>query len=358
MVEEGQLSEIYYERENEYTLAGSIYKGRVTRVLPGMQSAFVDIGLERDAFLYVSDFFELEGDEEEFDSVPVIQQARESQRTQRHRQGQPSLAQPPEGPSGEEAAETENEPFILEGGAGEEPAREAQPAAEPRERESRSWGRRRRRGRRGRGFPESKFAHPAERAESEPRALESERTPPARPATPPPSPAESGTGRAPWPGYQPIVLPGESISKYQRLGKAPVVPEQEPAKDLETSFPSQAGPQAPSEDLSTRAHGEETEEKNTDNKSRAGWGFRSPLPEAPPSDQKHVEQNEASVFGAGLRVRGAETEAVPGAGQPEGSRGGNMRRSRRDARGNLRRPSRMKRPDRVRQHNPDNRTGR
>src|SRR5881275_210051 len=56
VVEEDQLTEIYFERENEYTLAGSIYKGRVTRVLPGMQSAFVNIGLERDAFLYVSDF--------------------------------------------------------------------------------------------------------------------------------------------------------------------------------------------------------------------------------------------------------------------------------------------------------------
>src|ERR1044071_8617018 len=53
VVEDDQLAEIYLERENEYTLAGSIYKGRVTRVLPGMQSAFVDIGLERDAFLYV-----------------------------------------------------------------------------------------------------------------------------------------------------------------------------------------------------------------------------------------------------------------------------------------------------------------
>ena len=63
VVEEDQLSEIYYERENEYTLAGSIYKGRVTRVLPGMQSAFVNIGLERDAFLYVSDFL-MEEDED------------------------------------------------------------------------------------------------------------------------------------------------------------------------------------------------------------------------------------------------------------------------------------------------------
>src|SRR3954451_7797366 len=65
LVEDDQLAEIIYERENEYTLAGSIYKGRVTRVLPGMQSAFVDIGLERDAFLYVSDFLDLQDDEEE-----------------------------------------------------------------------------------------------------------------------------------------------------------------------------------------------------------------------------------------------------------------------------------------------------
>src|SRR3954454_25137263 len=69
--EDDLLAEIYYERENEYTLAGSIYKGRVTRVLPGMQSAFVDIGLERDAFLYVSDFLELEDEDEQVDTVAV-----------------------------------------------------------------------------------------------------------------------------------------------------------------------------------------------------------------------------------------------------------------------------------------------
>ena len=69
LVEDDQLAEIYLERENEYTLAGSIYKGRVTRVLPGMQSAFVDIGLERDAFLYVSDFMELEEQDEDLNDV-------------------------------------------------------------------------------------------------------------------------------------------------------------------------------------------------------------------------------------------------------------------------------------------------
>src|SRR5580658_9653714 len=74
LMEDDQLAEVFFERENEYTLAGSIYKGRVTRVLPGMQSAFVDIGLERDAFLYVSDFLELTGDEEEdeeFGEIPA-----------------------------------------------------------------------------------------------------------------------------------------------------------------------------------------------------------------------------------------------------------------------------------------------
>ena len=66
MIEDDQVVEIFHQRENEYSLAGSIHKGRVTRVLPGMQSAFVDIGLERDAFLYVSDFFE---DNDEYDKI-------------------------------------------------------------------------------------------------------------------------------------------------------------------------------------------------------------------------------------------------------------------------------------------------
>jgi ribonuclease G len=68
IVENDALAEIYYERENEYTLAGSIYNGKVTRVLPGMQSSFVDIGLERDAFLYITDFMEeTEEDSADFD---------------------------------------------------------------------------------------------------------------------------------------------------------------------------------------------------------------------------------------------------------------------------------------------------
>jgi ribonuclease G len=67
IIEDGEVVEFYIERGSENTgLVGSIYKGRVSRVLPGMQSAFVEIGLERNAFLYVSDFFD---EEEELERI-------------------------------------------------------------------------------------------------------------------------------------------------------------------------------------------------------------------------------------------------------------------------------------------------
>ncbi|HWX23956.1 MAG TPA: ribonuclease E/G, partial [Vicinamibacteria bacterium] len=58
LLEDGVVCELFIEREAHRSVVGSVYKGRVTRVLPGMQSAFVDLGLERDAFLYVADVFE------------------------------------------------------------------------------------------------------------------------------------------------------------------------------------------------------------------------------------------------------------------------------------------------------------
>jgi len=67
VVEDDQLVEVYFERDTDVGLVGGIYKGRVSRVLPGMQSAFVDIGLDKDAFLYVSDFFF--EDQEDYDKI-------------------------------------------------------------------------------------------------------------------------------------------------------------------------------------------------------------------------------------------------------------------------------------------------
>ncbi len=71
-----------FSAANEYSLAGSIHKGRVTRVLPGMQSAFVDLGLERDTFLYVSDFFE---ENEDIDVAEEKPARDERERTARSR---------------------------------------------------------------------------------------------------------------------------------------------------------------------------------------------------------------------------------------------------------------------------------
>jgi ribonuclease G len=72
ILEEDQVAEIFIERERSRGVVGNVYKGRVSKVLPGMQSAFVDLGLERDGFLYVSDvvatfeeFDRLETDEDD-----------------------------------------------------------------------------------------------------------------------------------------------------------------------------------------------------------------------------------------------------------------------------------------------------
>lgn len=67
ILDNGRVTEFYIERGEENSgVVGNVYKGKVMRVLPGMQSAFVDIGLERDAFLYVSDFFD---EEEEIERI-------------------------------------------------------------------------------------------------------------------------------------------------------------------------------------------------------------------------------------------------------------------------------------------------
>jgi ribonuclease G len=58
LLENGLVVELYVERERDKSIVGNLYMGKVLRVLPGMQAAFVDIGLEKAAFLYVSDFYE------------------------------------------------------------------------------------------------------------------------------------------------------------------------------------------------------------------------------------------------------------------------------------------------------------
>jgi Rne/Rng family ribonuclease len=240
ILEDDQLAEIYYERENEYTLAGSIYNGRVTRVLPGMQSAFVDVGLERDAFLYVTDFLELEDPEEADElekasaggaAVPpreVRQGAgqdrnggrgedrgqRGGQRDQRNdsRPEQRADRAPQEGrrfvvePTGDAAPESTNESGQSD--AGQDDAASAK-----------RWrGRRRRRGGRGAsGAPEGQSGSDESTEDSseapaavEPKEIQASASSAGRQS----QQSWSSPDQAPSHTPAPFVLPGESLRKY------------------------------------------------------------------------------------------------------------------------------------------------
>lgn len=84
IVEDDAVTEFYVERGDENQgIVGNIYKGRVMKVLPGMQSAFVDIGLERDAFLYVSDFIEEEDEDGAFEDRKESARAQRPERLER-----------------------------------------------------------------------------------------------------------------------------------------------------------------------------------------------------------------------------------------------------------------------------------
>ena len=239
LVEDDQLAEIYLERENEYTLAGSIYKGRVTRVLPGMQSAFVDIGLERDAFLYVSDFMELEEQDDDLtDVVPTNRPPLPESRPQ-HESRPPQRSEVSSLPPSENASYViESEPFEEEQASAASSVPEpGNSDAQPRESYSRDsqsrdrGGFRGRRRRRGRRFEEERTDRP-ERSDRPDRAASSDRGERSSrsdsgdgysaSSTPSRTRSRGADDYGPPPGYQPIILPGESISKYRGRASQPV----------------------------------------------------------------------------------------------------------------------------------------
>src|SRR5215472_6609327 len=256
ILDDDQVVELFHEREKEYSLAGSIHKGRVTRVLPGMQSAFVDIGLERDAFLYVSDFFE---DNEEFDAVVSVV---EDKVLKMERGGTAPVALPEPAPdaapddaasvvAGAETGTAETAAITTLPG---EQRQERQEGPRPeggrpdsgrddsrRERGGRGRrGRRRRGGRAGNGLPDSKFFSPR----NEPaRAPESETQ----------TPAEADSPR----DDDFFVLPGESLAKYSPDDDAIEENDAEPADaglpapvSVRPEFPSAAAP-APTVDVAS-----------------------------------------------------------------------------------------------------------
>ncbi len=103
LVESGVLQEIFIERASRHGLVGNIYKGRVLRVLPGMQSAFVDIGLERSAFLHAADMAEARlAPDEDADTTNGARRTRKIE--QLLREGQDVLVQVIKDPLGSKGA--------------------------------------------------------------------------------------------------------------------------------------------------------------------------------------------------------------------------------------------------------------
>jgi ribonuclease G len=102
LLEDGVVAEIFMEREAQRGIVGSIYKGRVTRVLPGMQSAFLDLGLERDAFLHAADVFEQLPENEL--SADEIQAARSAPIEERLHEGEELVVQVLKEPMGQKGA--------------------------------------------------------------------------------------------------------------------------------------------------------------------------------------------------------------------------------------------------------------
>jgi len=249
VIEDDQVVEVYYQRENEYSLAGSIHKGRVTRVLPGMQSAFVDIGLDRDAFLYVSDFFE---DNDEYDKIvtsvedkvfkldkpPVAAPAAEAVAPAGVAQAAPVTAAPaaPAAPMTPSAGVASQEPRQHEEG------------------DNRGRRGRRRRGGRGRsGLPDSKFFSPGQGRPQESMPQESRPRESATPVLIPEALPQPGVELEQEPQAQSaaplrtppddfFVLPGESLAKYTGPGSEPE--ERVTDRHFEAHGEADAGPEA------------------------------------------------------------------------------------------------------------------
>ena len=307
ILEDDQLVEVFHEREKEYSLAGSIHKGRVTRVLPGMQSAFVDIGLERDAFLYVSDFFE---DNDEYDAVVSTA---EEKVLKLEKGGSSSSSQ------SAAASGASSEAPAVEGSAAEtlpgESRAQAQPQRESRPSGEREHGRRGRRGRRrgGRGsggIPESKYFSPgAERhaapveTASEPQAAEHE------------ADQDSGKGfaRSSEPEvHERIILPGESLAKYSGAERenAPVeIEEVEPAIPVDhhlagLSWTTPASGVSETAAVEAAAAVEAPKAVEDDDRPQL-----IPTPDAPPAESLSAEDEDV-ILAAAEAVEAIQEEAI------------------------------------------------
>ena len=356
--EDGQLVEVYFERDTDVGLVGGIYKGRVNRVLPGMQSAFVDIGLERDAFLYVADF-SLQ-DQDEFEGILDESKARPATievepRTAPTEMGTSASPEFPEAPGQAGTSADVSEPKVPEEGpavttvpepAAAGPSRGVQtsPGAETpgdgREFHRRSHRGRRRRGRHGRGGFDRRHERHAE------------------PQAAPPKPAPAAESE----DFE--ILPGESLAKYRhsttedflatetasspRTGDAspppiavpqaeePEAPEQETAghSDLQTEeFPADVKAESQEKIGETASKARiETPELQAGPEAEFEEATESTLEPEPETEEETAETDEilSAEFEDESGVEGSEAEedteaeeqaveATEGTGEPESS---------------------------------------
>ena len=205
VLEDDRLVEVYVEHHAHKAITGNIYKGRVTRVLAGMQSAFVNLGLRRDAFLYVTDVLDpSESAEDGLDDGPIPADPTRTLEVP---------GEPIEDAPGPGAAPGEPEASAEVGGGG---ATGANPDTVAAEDSPEAPSRRRRRRRRSRRSEDRSASAETGGDEGPGETVQEDRV-----AAQPDVPVASGPSSAGPPKKDPVVLPGESLAKYSRRQAEP-----------------------------------------------------------------------------------------------------------------------------------------
>jgi ribonuclease G len=298
ILEEDQLVELYFQRANEYSLAGSIHKGRVTRVLPGMQSAFVDLGLERDTFLYVSDFFE---EHEDIDTVTEEKPARQDR--ERRDRGQPrpvesvpaAAALPIDiaAPATEVASGEEGVPVAAQLAEASATPDSNRPDGDRGPRNDRRGRRSRRRRSRGRGFPDNKYASPTA----------------VGPETEAESEADDDSDDEAEDVAPVIILPGESLAKYRHA--TPAAEEKTAAISAEDA-PREFSPEV-TETVEEEAEEQAGVEERAEELELADKVLSQTGNETPEIEEKKIEEVRNDESASPFVVNDIETEDEPAA---------------------------------------------
>ena len=296
LVENGTISEYYLERKKDKGIVGNIYKGKVVRVLPGMQAAFVDIGLDKAAFLYVNDvFYDPDFSEQQFELTEG--EHAEYEEDESELEVSPAAeVEGKEGASGDEGvtivapalqgAAEPAEAGSAEAAPEEEPAAEgAQASGGERRGEIRSRNLRRRRGRLSRREVRPESAAQASEAQAAGGEAENPQTAPAAEAPASSVPSDAAAVRD----------SSMEVSPASAVG------------DEATHKTSEAGAAAEQAPVSGAAAGPASAEKASDGQSARETSSPVPAPEAPSAE----EDVTPAAAAAGQESEAAKAAEVP-----------------------------------------------